>query len=193
MTALCLNEAIRIWVEQGIWTHSVIPFWPLRINVTLSCNHSNLFWSQETLICQWWSGAEQAKVTKLAYPKIRWKWNTIFGFSSVPRISYFSFLPDLSLTKNLHHRWLNQCLEGGMEKAYSFPSSLTRASSLAASSRCQLHTNNSNSHKTHVSQAKWSLNTIWLSVFTNEVLISCQLLTGMKGNGLDEEGWVNLS
>lgn len=120
--------------------------------------------------------------------------NTIFGFSSIPRNSYFSFLPDPSSTKNLHHWWLTKSLEGGTEEAHSFPPSPTRASSLAANPRCQLHTNN-NSHKTHVSRvfSEWSRNTIWLSVFTNEVLISCQLLTEMKGNGLDEEGGVTFS
>jgi len=50
-----------------------------------------------------------------------------------------------------------------------------------------------NSCKTHISWAKWSLNTIRLAVFTNEVLISCQLLTEVKGKGLDEEGGVTLS
>lgn len=80
-----------------------------------------------------------------------------------------------------------------MEEAHLFPPSPNRALSLAASLRCQLHTNNNNSHRTHVPEAEWSLNTIWLSVFTNEVLISCQLLTEMKGNGLDEEGGVTLS
>lgn len=79
-------------------------------------------------------------------------------------------------------------MSGGGNGGGIFPPSPARASV-----KCQLHTNNNNSHKTHVSRADWSLNTIWLSVFTNEVLISCQLLTEMKGNGLDEEGGVTLS
>lgn len=32
-----------------------------------------------------------------------------------------------------------------------------------------------------------------LSVLTNEVLLSCQVLTEVKWNGLDEEGGVTLS